>query len=167
MTLGMRAMPATGAMSFMKSKCRLLVQRRVDRVGRTPPATACSRRRAHARRLRCRYCRRTGPVFDDELLAEPLRKPCAIRRATMSLEPPGGKPTINVPAGPDSFALLRAATSRAVRLHPRRHSEIVGAEISWLPPLILGPRLYVNGPIIRAKGADVAFWPSASFAAAQ
>jgi hypothetical protein len=86
MTLGTTIMPATGAMSRMKFEVEL-VECRVERV----------RRMDEEKRIAIRGCAHDGlggditararPVLDDELLAEPLREPLAIRRATMSAPP--------------------------------------------------------------------------------
>jgi len=61
MTLGTTIMPATGAMSRMKLKIELVIERRVDRVGRLNHEERIAiRERAHDIAARAR------PVLNDE-----------------------------------------------------------------------------------------------------
>src|SRR5262245_31097847 len=77
------------------------------------------RRRRCSRSPPCRAAASPYPPTGD--------RPRRMRRRAEK-EPPAGS------AAPDSFAPTRCARSPAVRARPQRDAEIVGGEVSWIPP---------------------------------
>jgi len=91
MTKGWRAMLPAGAMSRRKLNLSLVVERRVDRVGRTDEEKRIAIRRSAYDRLGRDIAARTRPIVDDELLAEPLRQPLSHEARNDVVRAAGGK----------------------------------------------------------------------------
>ncbi len=131
-------MPATGAMSRMKLKLRFVVERRVDCVRqRDQEQRIAVRRRAHDR-LGGDIAAGARPVFDDELLAEPLRQPLADQARDDVGRAAGGK------ADDDAHRPRRIglrpcdrATRPGARRRPLPDAENFGGEVSWHCPMSL------------------------------
>jgi hypothetical protein len=77
MAKGSRAMLATGAMSRMKLKIELFIERRIDRVCPTDEEERVTIRRRTHHHLRRDIGACARPVLNDELLAKPFREPLA------------------------------------------------------------------------------------------
>ena len=72
----------------------LVVERRVDRVGRTDQEERIAVRRRTHDRLGGDIAAGARPVLDDELLAEPLRQPLTDQARDDVGRAAGGKPTM-------------------------------------------------------------------------
>ena len=131
MTLGTLTIIATGAMSRMKLKLRLLVKRRIDRVrGGDHQERIAVRGRLHDR-LGGDIAAGSRPVLDDKMLAKPLRQPLSDQaRENVGRSHPAQNRRSSAPAETDRLAPTQRATPPEARQRPQPDAEIVGGEVS-------------------------------------
>ena len=174
-------MLATGAMSRMKLKLRLLVERRVDGVGRgyREQRVAVGRRAHH--RLGADIAAGAGLIFDDEGLAEPLGEELAhqphddvlraaggkaddqVHRPRRIIERPGANRKSGRSDGGGAGKLQKLAAAKSHGVSPLRHYFFVTAGAAKSSRLVLAPTGGCHCSLMSASWITLAhFWVSAT-----